>query len=495
MNPMIFPSFADYQSALQHPEMAFATNFLRQGLVESDLWGFPRVRSGGFALTYKVELKDITWAARCFHRVVRDRSIRYTQICQVLENSHLPFFVPTRYMHRGILVQGKHFPISILEWIEGESLENYVLHHLDDPDQLLSLGESFRKMCQLLEANNMAHGDLSHRNIIIKSDKIFLIDYDGMFVPSLSGRKSSELGNIHFQHPQRKSTLFSPYMDRFSSMVIYLALLGLSADPSLWKRFQSGGEGLIFQRTDFLNPHNSQLLRILEKLPLTGRFIPRFRQICLSPVEDIPSLDELIAHHPSVSTQNLKLWDHIEKRRIDIPVLPATEIKAIAAKLGEITTIVGKISEVFHGKGANKEEHVFINFGDWQNNCFTGVLWGSVLEDIQKMDLSIDSWVGEWMSISGLVSIRNGRPQIQVEAVTDWILLESEEKARSLLGKKLESAATKGATQFKLDPSHYTSKVIQLSDVFQNQSNTSTETVINQLYSTNRFKPRRKKSK
>lgn len=206
---MSYPSFADYQSALQHPEMAFAANFLRNGSVESDLWGFPRVRSGGFALTYKIDMKEKTWAARCFHRTVRDRSIRYSQICQVLENNTLPYFVKTRYMHRGISVNGKHFPISILEWVEGESLENYILHQLETSDKLLSLSEKFRVMCMRLEEANMAHGDLSHRNILVKSDDLYLIDYDGMFVPGLTGRKSSELGNIHFQHPSRSVLFFN----------------------------------------------------------------------------------------------------------------------------------------------------------------------------------------------------------------------------------------------------------------------------------------------
>ncbi len=196
----------------------------------------------------------MTWAARCFHRVVRDRSIRYTQICQAIEKHNLPFFVPTRYLYRGIVVQGKHFPISVLQWIEGESLEAFVLHHLENPDQILALSERFRIMCRQLEEFDMAHGDLSHRNIIIKSDEIFLIDYDGMFVPALSSRKSSELGNIHFQHPLRTNAFFNSHLDRFASIVIYLALLGLASDPSLWARFQSGGEGLIFQKADFLNP-------------------------------------------------------------------------------------------------------------------------------------------------------------------------------------------------------------------------------------------------
>lgn len=503
-----FPSFADYQSALQHPEMAFVNNFLRQGSVESDLWGFPRVRSGGFALTYKISLQENVWAARCFHRVVRDRSIRYAQICQALEEKKLPFFVPTRYMYRGIVVNGKYFPISILEWIDGESLEAYVLHNLENHTNLLQLSEKFRDICRNLEASDMSHGDLSHRNIIIKSDEVFLIDYDGMYVPALSGRKSSELGNIHFQHPFRSTTFFNNRMDRFSSIVIYIALLGLAEDPSLWNRFQSGGEGLLFQRSDFLDPRNSLLLQLLERIPLTARFIPRFRQICQSPVDVIPSLEELVGHHRFSLPVKQPLWDLLEKRKPEIPIIEASDTAAISRLQGEVVTVVGKVTEVFHGKTRQGEEHIFINFGDWQKDCLMGVLWGPVLEDMKKIDLSIDNWVGEWMRIGGLISIHNRRPQILVEAVTDCEVLDSAEKNRLLEKKKSKLALefqpglpsvkpTATSHQHKPDlkpPSDVNKRRnIKLTDLFENQTNPDIDAVLNQLYSPVRFKKRRKR--
>lgn len=509
MPPHHYPSFADYQSALQHPDKAFTINFLKQGSVESDLWGFPRVRSGGFTLTYKVFYKEHAWAARCFHRVVRDRAIRYTQICRAIEASKLPYFVPTQYFPHGVTVKGKQFPISILEWVEGESLESFLIHNLENGDLIHALAEKFREMCQSLEAQGMAHGDLSHRNIIIKSGEIYLIDYDGMYVPSLDGRKSSELGNIHFQHPLRTNTLFNSHIDRFSSIVIYLSLQALASDPTLWKKYQSGGEGLIFQRSDFLNPERSELLYDLEKNPQIGKFIPRFREICQLPVESVPSLRDLLSNNSQSITAQITFRSPTIENRSDILVLDSDSRNEICSKEGEIITVVGMVTEVFHGYTVRGEEHIFINFGDWQDNSFTGVLWGPVLSDIQNMDISVDSWAGEWMSFSGLVSVRNQRPQIQIENLTDCVLLENEEKAKALILPSNSAAARKRASQ-RLSGNitemhtHYSNKstssrnanppsIKNLNDLFQKDSVSGKEEVLNQLYSAKRFRKSKKK--
>ncbi len=504
-----YPSFADYQSALQHPEKAFTINFLKQGSVESDLWGFPRVRSGGFTLTYKVLYKETAWAARCFHRGVRDRAIRYAQICRAIETSKLPYFVPTQYFHHGIIVKGKQFPISILEWVEGESLESFLQHNLDNPGAICEIAEKFREMCRLLEVNNMAHGDLSHRNIIIKSGEIFLIDYDGMYVPSLAGRKSSELGNIHFQHPQRTTSQFNSHLDHFSSIIIYLAMLAVASDPTLWKKYQSGGEGLIFQRSDFLDPIISNMLKELENLPSTEKFIPRFKEICQAPVESVPSLEELLTNSRQPVSKQSKFFSRITPNQQDIPVLFSENKFEICRNEGEIITVIGQVTEVFHGYTIRGEEHIFINFGDWQENSFTGILWGPVLSDVQTMDISIDSWAGQWMSFTGLLTVRNQRPQIQIENLTDCVVHENADKALSMyklpgsknIGKKAvpvkvgDASFTQSSRLQKTSSPKTTNPILikNLNEMFQTTIEPGREEVLNQLYSTKRFKKSRKK--
>ena len=507
MNPPVFPTFADYQSALQHPEISFSSNFLRQGLVESDLWGFPRVRSGGFALTYKIELKDNIWAARCFHRAVRDRAIRYSQICQTLEKLSLPFFVPTRYFQHGIAVHGKHFPISIVEWIEGESLETYVFHHLRQPDDLLALSEKFREVCRVLEVNGLAHGDLSHRNIMVKFGEVYLIDYDGMYVPALTGRKSSELGNIHFQHPARSNNDFNEKLDRFSALVIYLALLALAAEPGLWEQFQSGGEGLLFQRSDFLDPQNSRLLRRLAGIPSISPYIANFMQVCVAGVENVPSLEELITGKTNIPTVfSPGMQTKVSNKKVNLPVYQSDWIPSILNSIGHIVTVTGEVKEVFHGHTEEGADHIFVNFGNWKENCFTAVIWGGVLEDLKRINIDLDGLKGKNLSVTGLMSIRNKRPQMVLEAVTDLVIkpvLQQQvglftQTARvteisQLPKRRVESLSPENIANFVVSNPQTTN--ISLDDMFKNKTKVGLEDVINQLYSSERFKKPKNRKK
>jgi hypothetical protein len=507
MPPGKYPTFSDYQSALQHPETAFPSNFLQSGNVESDLWGFPRVRSGGFALTYKVGIKDEAWAVRCFHRGVRDRGSRYAQISQVLEEIHLPFLEPSRYFHNGITVNRKSYPISILKWIEGESLENYVLHNLEEPNILNELADNFRKMCFRLESSGMAHGDLSHRNIIINSGEIYLIDYDGMFVPGLSGRKSCELGNIHFQHPLRNSMFFNSTLDRFPSIVIYLAIKALGSEPSLWQEFQSGGEGLLFQQADFVEPEKSKLMSRLEKSSSISKYIQKFRQVCLTPLESIPSLDEFLGRKTQKQIVQPDVFQSKRIKPYNHPVLDAWSDDLIRNSAGQMLTVIGKIRDVFHGTSPIGEEHIFVNFGDWREKCFTAVFWGQVLYDLNRYDIQVDAWPNQWMSVTGLVSVINGRPQMQIESITDLLPLASEETARLQLqtaaregryrkvavlssGFKQESRVLAASIPNQLNNTSDKSKIrnIVFSDIFAKSRNSQVESTLNLLYSNERFK-------
>jgi hypothetical protein len=66
---MRYPSFDQYQSALQSPKYCFKLTDLQSGVLEKDLWGFPQVRSGGFALTYKLWIEDKCLGSDVFIRM------------------------------------------------------------------------------------------------------------------------------------------------------------------------------------------------------------------------------------------------------------------------------------------------------------------------------------------------------------------------------------------------------------------------------------------
>ncbi|QLQ08322.1 MAG: hypothetical protein HZY76_21580 [Anaerolineae bacterium] len=61
-----------------------------------------------------------------------------------------------------------------------------------------------------LQTHGIAHGDLQHGNVLVAADELRLIDYDGMYVPPLSGRESHEIGHRNYQHPCAVSVTSTP---------------------------------------------------------------------------------------------------------------------------------------------------------------------------------------------------------------------------------------------------------------------------------------------
>src|SRR5439155_15880605 len=123
-----------------------------------------------------------------------------------------------------------------------------------------------------LVAARMAHGDLQHGNVILVPGKKAgsvaprLIDYDGMFVPALAGSRANELGHPNFQHPRRRDDPFHQDVDRFSHLVVYVAVRCLAAGGrGLWDRYDNG-DNLLFREQDFAEPGRSPLFQELWQL-------------------------------------------------------------------------------------------------------------------------------------------------------------------------------------------------------------------------------------
>ena len=423
-----YPTFDQYQAVLQHPAQCFELYDLKRAAVETDLWGLPRVRSGGFALIYKLSLPQRALAVRCFHRHVQDRAIRYAAICTYLTHNPSEFFVPVRFVSRGIQVGGNWYPITFMQWVEGDTLEAYLMRHLNSTAEIAHLSLEFQKLVADLERLSVAHGDLSHRNILVRDHRLMLVDYDGMYVPALQGRRSCELGNIHFQPPARGDTLFGPRLDRFSALVIFLALEALVRQPDLWQRFDTGGEGLLFSPADFRDPFRSALLREIEALPGMAPLVGRFRKVCIADPDQAPSLVEFIGSAPlELPRYEKPVQDHSESQ-----VFSANDRDGLLAHLGEIVTVVGEIDEIFKGTALNGSTHYFLNCGDWRKKCFTVVYWSDALQLYESLGRSPLEFGGKWVRVTGLLTAYQDRLQIAPSAPTELFILPAAE-AQALL--------------------------------------------------------------
>ena len=195
-------------------------------------------------------MKGTVWAVRCFLRPITDQAERYDAISQYLQRVRTEFSCPFEFLPEGIKVRGKWYPIVKMAWIEGKLLHTYIQDKLLNPIAIATLRERWRRMSKLLEQLKIAHGDLQQGNVLVKNDNLILIDYDGMWVPTLVGKTGTEIGHRAFQHPLRSTNDFGPYLDRFSSLIVYMTLLALEKKPSLWHDFHNG-DNLLFTQEDF----------------------------------------------------------------------------------------------------------------------------------------------------------------------------------------------------------------------------------------------------
>ncbi len=262
---MNWPPASDYQDAIQNPATCFHDPELKTGRVAVNKLGLPRVASGNFASVYEMLNGTHRWAVRCFLRQGEDQQNRYALLSLYLSRLAVPGLVEFSYLQEGIRARGKWFPVVKMEWVEGETLTTYVQKNLFKPDRLRNLALQWRGLIARLRQHKIAHADLQHGNVLVSpQEQLRLVDYDGMFIPSLRGRRSSELGHINYQHPKRTPDDYDERLDNFSALVIYTGLMALSLEPNLWKRFDTG-ENLLFTAQDFRLPEKSVLLTYLQQ--------------------------------------------------------------------------------------------------------------------------------------------------------------------------------------------------------------------------------------
>jgi hypothetical protein len=322
---MAWPTPQDYNEAVQNPLIAFTDPELRTSQAATNHLGLPQAISGGFATVYRMISGSRVWAARCFTTETTDQQDRYAAIERHLKASKLPYMVPFSYQANGIRVGGQAYPLLKMQWMKGDGLAEYVSKNLSNPATLSGLAEKWKIMIRSLQDANIAHGDLQHGNVLVVNSDICLLDYDGMFVPDLSGRFSNEVGHRNFQHPQRTNLDYGPYLDNFAAWVIYVSLVALSERPELYQRFNGGDEALLFRRDDFLNPRQSPLFAEVgasgnSNLRQLSEFLARLSTLSLL---DVPALDVTYTSNPNVSLGQMTLvaadwWqDHIDTSSVE----------------------------------------------------------------------------------------------------------------------------------------------------------------------------------
>lgn len=263
---MNYPLISEYVEAIKAAGDNFEELTSLQPIFGDD--GLPVMTGGNFAVVFKMQ--DIEtgkfYALKCFIKEQEGRGEAYRQIAEELKSVDSPYLISIQYLDKELFVDTNQtteteFPVLLMDWVEGKTLDKYLRENLDDKYALEILAYRFSQLAQWLIPQPFAHGDLKPDNILVREDgTLVLIDYDGMYVPAMKGQKARELGSPDFRHPLRTENDFDESIDDFPVVTTLLSLKTISLNPLLLEEFRNT-DRLLFSVRDYNDISNCQLLK------------------------------------------------------------------------------------------------------------------------------------------------------------------------------------------------------------------------------------------
>jgi len=285
---MRYPTPSAYQESVQFPATAFADPELQRAEPEWTPLGLPKSITGAFAVVFKMNGASGTLAVRCPLAEIPDATSRYARLESMA--SELSGYVPSRYIERGIQVDGQWWPTVVMPWIDALPFHRYVAKWRTHPDMLLACEEALAGVMAAWHEAGIAHGDLQHGNVLVEGDRpdalrVWLIDYDAVgFGPKAT--TTHEAGHRNYTHPEAPASPL--HRDQFALLVMRTALRAVAAEPSWWDVYDSG-ENLLFSASDLYDPGRSPLFSALLAHPEVESFARLLAAAALGAASRIPA--------------------------------------------------------------------------------------------------------------------------------------------------------------------------------------------------------------
>ena len=267
---MQYPLISEYVKAIQ--DAGDNLDKLSYLTPVQDDHGEPYRSSGAFAVVFKMLDKRTGkyYALKCFTEEQEGRADAYRQIADELDMVDSPYITSVKYMEKELFVDSQceedEFPVLLMDWVEGETMEAYIAANYHNQSAMSLLCYRFGKMAAWLRSQSFAHGDIKPDNIIVSPDgSLTLVDYDGMFVPSMKGSQSPTIGTKDFSHPLRTMDDFDETIDDFSLASIALSLKAISMNSTLLDTY-GASDRLLFSEKDYRTPSNSKVISALQGL-------------------------------------------------------------------------------------------------------------------------------------------------------------------------------------------------------------------------------------